>query len=150
MKIYNKPISNIDLIELGKSKNVNICVCMKDEFKIIPNTNFYIINLNNFGESGSHWVCVILNKYECFYFDSFGGTPPNCIHKKLIKKYKEIHYNCFIIQNLHSNMCGYYCLGLIFTCDLNNLIQSCDNYINIFNDDTKMNNNILVKLLSKI
>lgn len=150
MKVFNKPISNVELIEICKEYNIDLNVCMKDQFRF--GNKYNIVNLQDKGQGGSHWVCVICSAKSCFYFDSFGCSPPVDVHDELIKHYKVIHYNAYIVQNLKSFMCGYFCLGLILTIHFNSnkdIITNSNDYINLFVDNTKLNNGILVNYLAK-
>ncbi len=153
MKVFNKPISNVELEHIIKvNHNINNFDCiMKNQFVYKPNW-FYIINLESKGNLGTHWVCVITTDDDCFYFDSFGCIPPMFIKHELLKHHKSgIKYNAFIIQNLKSSMCGYFCLGLILYVVNSNkpFTQAYTNYIHMFEDDTKKNNNIIVHYLNQ-
>jgi hypothetical protein len=79
--------------------------------------------------------------------------PPTLI-KQFIKKFKTKYgYNTKEIQDLGSDLCGWYCLGLAFTVyRLYNhpnisLIQRTNNFINIFTSNTGENADILKNLL---
>jgi len=37
---------------------------------------FYVFNLDNLDEPGSHWVVVMLSPQRNLYFDSYGEPPP--------------------------------------------------------------------------
>lgn len=71
---------------------------------------FYIINFNKKHEPGSHWV-VVLSFDRCYYFDSFGISPPPEIERFM--QGKEIIRNTYRIQALNSIMCGYFCIYII-------------------------------------
>lgn len=71
-----------------------------------------IINLEDyFDGEGTHWVCVYNDpsSNDVEYFDSFGLTPPDCVKNYMTIGDKGIVYNSSDIQNLDSQMCGYYC-----------------------------------------
>ena len=85
---------------------------------------FFILNLD-FQTSGTHWVaiCRTLNsKYKdcCFYFDSFGYTPPN-IFKEIIGDIP-CYYSNVELQTLNAkdNNCGIWCLIFIYIMNLFN------------------------------
>lgn len=76
---------------------------------------FYIVNMQNEGEGGgTHWIMVYNCKPStCVYFDSFGIDPP----QEILFRMKETKKKCIMsdveIQNIKSQMCGYYCLYVI-------------------------------------
>ena len=73
-----------------------------------------------------------------FFFDSFGAPPSKEIIKFCKKsKDKHLYYNNSIIQDLHSELCGFYCLGLLFYNKLyrnrfTSLNSCCNSFINLF------------------
>jgi len=40
--------------------------------KSIPDNTAIIVNLNDAGEKGSHWICAVRKNNKCLYYDSFG------------------------------------------------------------------------------
>ena len=82
-----------------------------------------ICNIDDGSQGGTHWVAFNGSKY----FDSFGG-PPN---KWLINQLpKPIIYHNYIIQGIHSKMCGTYCLYFLYL--LENNVNYEDAVLNIF------------------
>ena len=72
----------------------------------------YKINLDEYSDTGTHWVALHVNNAEVAYFDSFGVEHI----PKEIKTYinnKNIKTNIFRIQAYDSVMCGYFCTGFI-------------------------------------
>ena len=72
----------------------------------------YIINLDDYADTGTHWIALFCNKNEIVYFDSFGveHIPEE------IKEYignKKIKANIFQVQANDSIICGYFCIGFI-------------------------------------
>ncbi len=72
---------------------------------------FYIVNLNEQHESGSHWLAIV-NFDRCYYFDSYAAPPPIEI-EKFVSDTKEVVVNHFRLQALGSIWCGYYCIYVI-------------------------------------
>ena len=114
-----------------------------------------ILLIYNQGD-GTHWLALILDDNKCFYFDSFGEPAPIEI-EAFIKKFNhtgQYAYNNFEIQNLTSDLCGYYCIGLykyLANDKLNeNLYKDCNSFINLFQQNTKLNGNILKNYLSSL
>ena len=74
-------------------------------------------------DEGTHWVAFEGSSY----FDSFGGPPDQWLIKQLPKP---IIYHNYIIQGVHSKMCGTYCLYFLYL--LENNINYEDTVMNIF------------------
>jgi hypothetical protein len=78
----------------------------------------YIINLDEKGGSGTHWVLVSnINKCspkQIVYFNSFGLPPPDVVLRFMKRakdkngRKKDVLYNTVQIQDLESVNCGYY------------------------------------------
>ncbi len=61
-------------------------VYAKDELKKPLKDGFYIINLNNSDQSGSHWTVLYkINDGYSFYFDAFGFKSPEIVEDLLYK-----------------------------------------------------------------
>lgn len=145
--------SNIDLFKLTEYYNLPIYdVVQKDKLKECEPVNnvYYIINnqSSNIG-SGTHWTALFLSKNISFFFDSYGASPSQEI-VNYVKNFKSKHfyYNNFIIQDLKSNNCGYFCIGYALFCHRNmkickDIYEASDQFIHMFDDDTKRNDKIL-------
>ena len=83
-----------------------------------------------------------------FFFDSFGCISSleviDFIKRSRLKTYG---YNNWIIQDLHSQFCGFFCLALFIYIKKQlkeqNIITSVNNYVNMYVNNTKQNDNIL-------
>ena len=71
-----------------------------------------IINLDEYKDTGTHWIALLCNKNEIVYFDSFGVEHIPEEIKKFIGN-KNIKANIFRVQANNSIMCGYFCIGFI-------------------------------------
>jgi hypothetical protein len=118
---------------------------MSDEGYKIKDGYYYIYNLNNSKQKGSHWVSLYKNKSgKSFYFDSYGFVCDKEI-EPYIKPYK---YNHHQIQDINSSSCGYYCIAFIV------FMKYCDNkfddFIKMFDkNDFKLNEFILYNFLKR-
>ena len=144
-------LTNFELITLCQFYNISLNgVYMKDE---LPSKNIignYIINLDSSSGGGTHWCCFIETpKNECLYFDSFGCVPPEEVSKFIRGKYG---FNNWIIQDLSSHNCGFFCLGLLnhIKNDISNgsIYDKANNYINLFKSNTKLNDTLLKQYFS--
>ena len=72
----------------------------------------YVINLDEYSDTGTHWIALYVLINDVTYFDSFGVEHiPNEV-KRFIDN-KNIKTNIFRIQTYDSIMCGYFCIGFI-------------------------------------
>jgi len=141
--------SNFELEKIAEFLHLNlISVCQKDqldEFDKVDN-GFYIINNQSSADGdGTHWTCLYLNKKESFFFCSYGAPPSNEIIVFCRGFTKRLKTNNSIIQSLHSNNCGYYCLGFILFMTHNN--YNYMEFIKSFQDSTRRNDLILEGLM---
>ena len=72
----------------------------------------YVINLDEYADTGTHWIALFCKKNEIYYFDSFGIEYIPEEIKKFIGN-KNIKANIFRVQANNSVMSGYFCTGLI-------------------------------------
>lgn len=152
-----------ELKQLFKYYNVKCQgIFLKDKLKNKTiKQGFYVYNLDSANNPvsdttlGTHWTCSVGNENHVVYFDSFGVLPPMEIHKFLKSDYPKYAYNNYIIQDISSTACGLYCLGLAlfvkqFQTTYPNLIQCCNEYFNLFDDDAEKNDTILRKYLNDV
>lgn len=111
-------LSNFEIEDYFKLVGIKGGVYSKDN---VPNkigvNSCYIINLDDSGNDGTHWVLLMNKKTEktILYFDSFGVKyPPKSILE--MKTNKLIVCNNKKIQDINSLLCGYYCLKLALEC----------------------------------
>lgn len=146
-------LSNYQLETIANKNNITLQeIIYQDEiFNLskVKNMNI-ILNLQNSKSSGNgtHWVTLLKRDNNFFYFDSFGSQPPN-----IIKRYCKVNlgYNSYICQNLNTEVCGYYCIALIHYIDNHkgDLYDIANEFINIFESNTKFNKDILFKYIKQ-
>ena len=75
----------------------------------------YVINLDEYADTGTHWIALFCTEIEDFYFHSFGFEH---VYKEIEKfiEHKSIKTNIFRIRSNNSIMCGYFCIGFIDVC----------------------------------
>lgn len=79
----------------------------------------YICNLDTSDKDGSHWVLISNNNPDyCAYFDSFGRECPDEIEKFMRGSKKTCIRNQCSIQNIFSEICGFYCMLFIVDQDM--------------------------------
>ena len=95
------PLTNFEIQEYYKNDPGFNGVYSRDNLpKTIKSETAYIVNLDNYKNTGTHWIALYVKDNEIAYFDSFVG-------------HKNIKTNMFRIQAGNSVMCGYFCIGFI-------------------------------------
>lgn len=143
---FDYPITNYDIINICRDLKIKLHgVLSRDEYNS-EKLGFYIINLDN--SSGTHWVAVFHHVDFILYFDSFGVMPFKNLYNQSIKK--PVHYNIFIIQDINSVLCGWYCIGFLkyiqqnYKNLLKNPVKTYNNYILKFKNNTNINDSIII------
>ena len=72
----------------------------------------YVINLDEYGDVGTHWIALFCNRSEIVYFNSFGVEHVPKEIKEFVGN-KNITAKIFRVQANDSVMCGYFCIGFI-------------------------------------
>ena len=123
------PLTNIEISEYYSNEPKFNGVYSRDNLPKITKKGAYVINLDEYENTGTHWIGLFIKTNEVIYFDSFG-----------IKKIKA---NIFRIQAYDSIMCGYFCIEFI-----NYMLKAktLDN-TNLFSlNDFKKNNRIIKRI----
>jgi len=142
-------LTNFEIISICKSYGIPLVGCfMKDEMPKLRHDGNYIINLDSSNHGGSHWTCLVIHGKDSISFDSFGCVPPTEVEKFIHGKYG---FNNWIIQDLKSTNCGFFCIGLFLYLKQHdgNIFAIANNYVNLFQEDTKKSDSILKKYFSK-
>ena len=79
------------------------------------NDGTYVINHDEYADTGTHWIALFCKKNKIVYFDSFSVEHipeeiKECIGNKNIKA------NIFRVQANNLVMCGYFLSGLLILC----------------------------------
>ena len=104
----------------------------------------YVINLDEYENTGTHWVSLFVKPKFTVYFDSFGIEHiPKEINKFINN---DIKSNIFRIQAYDSIMCGYFCIEFI-----NYMLKgkSLVDYTNSFSPNDFKKNDQLIKRIFK-
>ena len=128
MKTYglkNQTMTTSDLLEKLSAANIKGVNIYPRDSQI--KTTKGICNIDDGSQGGTHWVAFVELNEGSSYFDSFGGPPDQWLIKQLPKP---IIYHNYIIQGIHSKMCGTYCLYFLYL--LENNINFEDGVMNIF------------------
>lgn len=108
---------------------------------------YLISNLDPDTKPGSHWIAIYIGTNGIGeYFDTF-GRKPNSYHLSFLKRNTSRWiYSNKIIQNVFSSFCGEYCLVYIY---LKRRGMSLTNFVEMFNQDTNNNNDLLLNDMFK-
>ena len=113
----------------------------------------YVINLDEYENTGTHWVSLFVKTNEVIYFDSFGiELIPKEINKFInndmtkSSSLKRIKSNIFRIQAYDSIMCGYFCIEFI-----NYMLKGKTllDYTNLFSPNNFKKNDQIIKRIFK-
>ena len=101
----------------------------------------YVINLDEYADTGTHWIALFCKKNEIIYFDSFGVEHIPKETTKFIGN-KNRKANIFRVQANNSVMCGYFCIGFI---DFMLAGKKLTDYTDLFSPyDFNKNDNIIL------
>ena len=113
----------------------------------------YVINLDEYENTGTHWVALFVKPKYTVYFDSFGIEHiPKEINKFIRSKElgpavrNDIKINIFRIQAYDSIMCGYFCIEFI-----NYMLKGKTllDYTNLFSPNNFKKNHRIIKRIFK-
>ena len=110
--LKNQTMSTSDLLEKLSSANIKGENIYPRDSQI--KTTKGICNIDDGSQGGTHWVAFTTSPES--YFDSLGGPPDQWLIKQLPKP---IIYHTYIIQGIHSKMCGTYCLYFLYLLEKN-------------------------------
>ena len=113
------PLSNTELEEYYKGTPLFLGVYPKN--RIPPalaarKRGSLIVNMNDAGQSGSHWTLILLEPEHTVYFDPFGVLPSNEVRAFIKKRNKQGFYVDRQLQDLKSTSCGWWCVHFINEC----------------------------------
>ena len=145
-------LTNYDLVNLAHNFQLPIVsICMKDKLPRRVRDGNYIINLQSSDggrNHGTHWTALVVQGQQALFFDPFGVWPSTEI-RDFVKRRKGCHlaFTTTDIQDLHSNYCGWFCLGFLIFCHRG---HSPEEYLSLFSTtNTKGNDRIIIDLFMR-
>ena len=140
------PLTNIEISEYYANEPRFNGVYSRNNLPKIIKKRAYVINLDEYENSGSRWIALFFKTNEVIYFDSFGIEHiPKEIEHVIVNK--EIKASIFRLQAYDSIMCGYYCIEFI-----NYMLKGKTllDYTNLFSpNDFKKNDQIIKRIFKK-
>ena len=106
------PLTNIEINEYYINEPRFNGVYSRNNLPKTIKKGAYVINLDEYENTGTHWIALFVKTNEVIYFDSFGIEHiPKEIEHAIGNK--EIKASIFRLQAYDSIMCGYYCIEFI-------------------------------------
>ena len=138
------PLTNFEISEYYENEPRFNGLYSRDNLPAKIKKGAYVTNLDEYEDTGTHWIALYVKRKKVVYFDSFGVEH---VPKEIIKfiKNKDIIANIFRLQAYDSIMCGYFCIKLIdYMFDDKTLID----YTNLFSPhDFKTNDKIIKDII---
>ena len=136
------PLTNIEISEYYANKPRFSGVYSRNNLPNKIKKGAYVINLDEYENTGTYWVSLFVKPKYTVYFDSFGIEHiPKEINKFINN---DIKSNIFRIQAYDSIMCGYFCIEFI-----NYMLKGKTllDYINLFSpNDFKKNDQVIKRI----
>ena len=145
------PLTNIEINEYYANEPRFNGVYSRNNLPNKIKKGAYVINLDEYENTGTHWVSLFVKANKVIYFDSFGIEHiPKEINKfinndtTMSSSLERIESNIFRIQAYDSIMCGYSCIEFI-----NYMLKGKTllDYTNLFSpNDFKKNDRIIKRI----
>ena len=139
------PLTNLEIRKYYENEPRFNGVFSRDNLPKKIKDGAYVINFDEYADTGTHWIALFCKKNEIIYFDSFGVEYIPEEIKEFIKEFpgnKSIKTNIFRVQGNNSIMCGYFCIGFI---DFMLAVKKLTDYTNLFSPhDFKKNDNLIL------
>ena len=139
------PLTNIEINEYYANEPRFNGVYSRNNLPNKIKKGAYIINLDEYENTGTYWIALFIKTNEVIYFDSFGIEQiPKEIEHAIGNK--EIKASIFRLQAHDSIMCGYYCIEFI-----NYMLKGKTllDYTNLFSPNDKIKNDKIIKRIFK-
>ena len=136
------PLTNIEISEYYKNEPRFNGVYSRNNLPNKIKKGAYVINLDEYENTGTHWVSLFVKTKYTIYFDSFGVEHTPTEINKFINN--DIKSNIFRIQAYDSIMCGYFCIEFI-----NYMLKGKTllDYTNLFSpNDFKKNDQVIKRI----
>ena len=136
------PLTNIETSEYYKNEPRFNGVYSRNNLPNKIKKGAYVINLDEYENTGTHWVSLFVKPKYTVYFDSFGVEHIPKEINKFIRN--DIKSNIFRIQAYDSIMCRYFCLEFISYMLKGKTLL---NYANLFSpNDFKKNDRVIKRI----
>ena len=106
------PLTNFEIQWYYQNEPSVIGVYSRDNLPDKIKNGVYVINLDEYSDTGTHWIVLYVNNKTVTYFDSFGIEHIPKEVKKFIAN-RNIISNIYRIQNYDSILYGYFCIDFM-------------------------------------
>ena len=130
------PLTNIDISEYYAKEPRFNGVYSRNNLPNKIKKGAYVVNLDEYENTGTHWVSLFVKPKYTVYFDSFGVE-----HIP-----KEINKYIFRIQAYDSIMCGCFCIEFINYMLKSKTLLDCTN---LFSPNDFKKNDLIIKRIFK-
>ena len=143
------PLTNIEISEYYKNEPRFNGVYSRNNLPKTIKKGAYVINLDEYENTGTHWVALFVKTKEAIYFDSFGIEHIPIEINKFIdndttksSSLERIESNIFRMQAYDSIMWGYFCIEFI---NYMHKDKKLLDYTNLFSPNDLKNNDRVKK-----
>lgn len=141
--MVSNDLNEIQILSILKKKHIKCEIYCKDRLPKDMEDGYYIFNLDNYDQGGSHWTTGVVKNANLVYIDSFGVEP----FTQLVSKFPDYKYNRIQVQDMHSSCCGYFAVAFLLSIRGQNPEQAIKMFIANFSPNTRMNDLLLERLL---
>lgn len=155
-------LTNVDLEQLFARNGLFLVgVFSKDQlpYKNQRVSGCYIVNLQDEysvdggDNAGTHWVCFFLEGKKACYMDPFGVIMPRQV-QEFLSDLKPYPYNQKQIQDIESEVCGWYCLyfcwWMLRQKHIRNMGDRLNRFCELWSDDPRKNESLLKKYIQSL
>ena len=138
-----QPLTNIEISEYYKNETRFNGAYSRNSLLNKIKKGAYVIHLDEYENTGTHWVALFVKTKHAVYFDSFGVEHIPKENNKCSGN-KKIKASIFRIQAYDSIMCGYFCIEFI-----NYMLKGKTllDYTNLFSpNDFKKNDQVIKRI----
>ena len=139
------PLTNIEINEYYKNEPRFNGAYSRNNLPNKIKKRAYVINLDEYENTGTYWVSLFVKPKYTVYFDSFGVEHiPKEINKFIGNKKTKFKASIFRMQVYNSIMCGYFCIKFI-----NYMLKGKTllDYTNLFSpNDFKKNDRVIQRI----
>ena len=107
------PLTNFEIQKYCQNEPRFNGVFSRDNLPKKVKDGAYVINPDEYADTGTHWIALFCKGNETVYFDSFGVEHIPEEIKNFIGN-KNTKPSIFRVQANDSIMCGYFCNGFIY------------------------------------
>ena len=135
------PLTNFEIQAYYQNEPRFIGVDSRDNLPDNIKDGAYVVNRDEFSDTGTHWIALYVNNKTVTHFDSFEIEHISKKVKKIVNN-KNIIANIFRIQAYDSVLCGYFCIGFISYMFMG---KNLTDYTNLFSpNNLKKNDDIIL------